>query len=158
MLRLLLSRRDASLPSPHRHSLRSEDGATLIETALTLPILFTLLFCFMELCLAVYSKDMISESAREGTRYAMYHGASCPTSSNPTCEATAAQVNSYVSALGWPNLGGGTLSVATTYPNGNEAVGSLVQVKVTYIFAIKMPFVPKSSLTMSSTSETYILQ
>ena len=144
------------------HSLRAlfrhEQGSTLIEMAVTLPVLFTLLFCFMEICLAFYSRDMISESAREGTRYAKYHGASCPTSSNPTCEATATQVNSYVAGLGWPNLAGGAMTVATTYPSGNEAVGSLVQVKITYVFAIKMAFVPKSSLTMSSTSEAYIVQ
>jgi Flp pilus assembly protein TadG len=135
-----------------------EDGSTLIEMAVTLPLMFTLLFCFMEMCLAFYSRDMISECAREGTRYAMLHGASCPTSASPTCEATATQVNSYVTGLGWPNLAGGTMTVATTYPSGNEAVGSLVQVKVTYVFAIAMAFVPKNSLTMTSTSEAYILQ
>jgi hypothetical protein len=90
----------------------------------------------MELCLAFYSHDMISEAAREGSRYAIYHGATCPTSASPTCEATATQVNSYVTGLGWPNLAGGAMTVATTYPNGNENVGSLVQVKITYVFAI----------------------
>jgi len=135
-----------------------EDGSGLVEFAVTLPVLFTLIFCFMEMCLAFYSRQMISEAAREGTRYAMFHGASCPNSTSPTCEATATQVNSYVSGLGWPNVGGGTMTVATTYPNGNESVGSLVQVKVTYVFAITMAFVPKSSLTMTSTSEAYILQ
>jgi Flp pilus assembly protein TadG len=135
-----------------------EDGSALVETAVSLPLLFTLLFCFMEMCLAFYSRDMISECAREGTRYAMFHGASCPNSTSPTCEATATQVNSYVSGLGWPNLGGGTMTVATTYPNGNEAAGSLVRVNVTYVFPIQMPFVPASSLTMTSTSEAYIVQ
>ena len=149
---------------PRRPTLRSEglaaceDGSTLIEMAVTLPLMFTLLFCFMEMCLAFYSRDMISECAREGTRYAMLHGASCPTSASPTCEATATQVNSYVTGLGWPNLGNGTMTVATTYPSGNEAVGSLVQVQVTYVFAITMAFVPKNSLTMTSTSKAYILQ
>jgi len=138
--------------------LRREQGSTVIETAVTLPVLFALFFCFMELCLAFYSRDMISVCAREGTRYAKYHGASCPTASSPTCEATATQVNAYVKGLGWPDLGGGTMSVATTYPNGNEAVGSIVQVKITYVFAIEMPFVPANSLSMSSTSEAYILQ
>jgi len=128
---------------------RCERGSVLIEMAVTLPVLFTLLFCFMAMCLAFYSRDMISEAARDGTRYAMLHGASCPNSTTPTCEATATQVNSYVTGLGWPNLGGGTMTVATTYPSGNEAVGSLVQVKVTYVFAIKMAFVPANSLTMT---------
>jgi hypothetical protein len=67
-------------------------------------------------------------------------------------------VNSYVTGLGWPNLAGGTMTVATTYPNGNENVGSLVQVKITYVFAIHMVFVPTNSLTMTSTSKAYIIQ
>ena len=126
--------------------------------ALTLPVLFTLMFCFMQMCLAFYTVDMISEDAREGTRYAMYRGASCPTTANPTCEVTSSQVNSYVSGLGWPNLAGGTLTVTTTYPNGNEAVGSTVQVKVSYTMPITMPFVPKNSMAFSSTSVMPILQ
>jgi Flp pilus assembly protein TadG len=140
------------------HRRRHEDGSTLVEFALTLPVLMTLLFCFMEMCLAFYTKDMISECAREGTRYAMYRGASCPTASNPTCEVSSSQVNTYVTGLGWPNLAGGTMTVATSYPNGNEAVGSQVQVKVSYTFPITMPLVPKNALALQSTSTMYILQ
>ena len=141
-----------------RQRVEGEEGSALVEFAVTLPVLFTLIFCFMEMCLAFYTHQMISEAAREGTRYAMFHGASCPNSTSPTCEATAAQVNAAVSGMGWPDVAGGTLTVATTYPDGNEAVGSRVQVKVTYVFPISMPFVPKNSLTMTSTSLTYILQ
>lgn len=133
-------------------------GASLVELGVTLPVLMTLLFCMFEVCLAFYSHDLISEFARQGTRYAMVHGASCPTTSNPTCEATATQVNTYVSSLSMPNIAGGTITPATTYPDGNEAVGSRVQVKVTYVFPIKMPFVPTSALTMTSTSVMRIIQ
>jgi hypothetical protein len=112
----------------------------------------------MQLCVAFYSYNLISQVAREGSRYAMVRGASCPNTTNPTCEVTAAQVNSYVSGLGYPNIGGGTLTIATTYPNGNEAVGSPVKVTVTYVLNITMPFVPKNSLTMTSTSQAYIVQ
>jgi hypothetical protein len=112
----------------------------------------------MQICLAFYTHNLISELAREGTRYAMVRGASCPNSTSPTCEVTASEVNSYVSSIALPNLAGGTMTVATTYPNGNEAVGSTVQVKITYVFPIKMPFVPTPSYTMTSTSVMYILQ
>ena len=144
--------------SPGLALLKEENGGALIDTAVTLPILLSVFFCFIELCLAFYSKDMISERAREGTRYAMYHGSSCPSSSNPTCELTASQINSYVSGLAWPNLGGGTITVSTTYPSGNEAPGSSVEVTVTYIFPIALPFVPSNTLSFSSTSEMKILQ
>jgi Flp pilus assembly protein TadG len=144
--------------SRRRSLARDVDASALIEFVLTSSVLFTLLFCFMEVCLVFYSYDLISEAAREGTRYAMYRGASCPSSSNPTCEVTATQVNTYVSGLVWPNLGGGTITPNTTYPNGNENVGSTVQVTVTYVFPIKMPFVPTHSITMASTSVMPILQ
>jgi Flp pilus assembly protein TadG len=144
----------------HRHfkGLAGEGGSSLVEFAVSLPILLTFIFCFMEMCLAFYSYNLISELAREGSRYAMVRGASCPSSSNPTCEVTAAQVNSYVSSLGYPNIGAGTITVATTYPNGNESVGSTVKVQVTYVLRITIPLVPKNALTMSSTSQEYIVQ
>jgi Flp pilus assembly protein TadG len=135
-----------------------EDGGSMVESALVFPILLTLLFCFMETCLAFYSYEMISEAAREGTRYAMVHGASCPNATSPTCEATATQVNTYVSNLGLVNAAGGTMTVNTTYPNGAEAVGDTVQVTVSYVLPIRMPYVPTASLKFSSTSVAYIIQ
>ena len=141
-----------------RRALRCERGGALLDTALTLPTLLILFFCFMEACLIAYAKNMITECAREGTRYAIYHGATCPTSSNPTCEATATQVNTYVSNLGWPNLSGGTMAVNTTYPNGSEAPGNYVQVQVTYSMPVTMPFVPVNTFYLTSTSKALILQ
>ena len=130
----------------------------MIELAVTLPVLLAVIFCFMELSLVFYTYNMISEAAREGTRYAMTRGATCPTSASPTCEVTAAQVNTYVSGLGWPNVGAGTMTPATSYPDGDEALGHRVRVTVTYVFPIKMPFVPKNSISMSTTSEMKIIQ
>jgi Flp pilus assembly protein TadG len=140
----------------------SDSGSSLLEFAAGLVTLMGLMFCFMEICLLFYSYCLISELAREGSRYAMVRGASCPTTASPTCEVTAAQVGTYVKGIALPNVGGGTISVNTTtatmYPDGNENVGSRVKVIVTYVFPIKMPFVPRNSVTMSSTSEMYIIQ
>jgi Flp pilus assembly protein TadG len=139
-------------------ALASEDGSALLELVFTLPVLFGLLFCFFELCMALYSYDMISESAREGTRYAMVRGASCKTSSGASCETTVAQIKTYVAGLGWPNVGGGTMTVSPSYPKGSDAVGNPVQVTITYQFRITMPFVPSSAIALSSTSVMYIIQ
>jgi hypothetical protein len=138
--------------------LKADDGGTLIESALSLSVLFAMLFCFLEICLAFYAHVVIAESAREGVRYAMYHGASCPTSASPTCEATASQVNSYVTGLAWPNFAGGVMTVTTTYTNASEAVGNPVQVKVTYAMTPTMPFVPRTTFTMTSTAQGTIAQ
>ena len=135
-----------------------DEASAMIEIAVALPILCTFLFCFVEVCLAIYSQDLISELACEGTRYAMVHGAACPSTTNPTCEATASQVNTYVSSINIPNLGGGKITPDTSYPDGNEAVGSRVQIKISYSFPITMPFVPKTALNLSASSTTYIIQ
>ena len=157
--RLLQSERSVSRPDTRNEApVGSESGQSMLELAVTLPALLALIFCFIELCMMFYSYNMISESAREGTRYAMVHGATCPTSANPTCMVTATQVNTYVSGLGWPNLGGGTVAVATSYPDGNEAIGSRVRVQVTYVFPITMPYVPTNSISMSTTSQMNIIQ
>jgi Flp pilus assembly protein TadG len=137
---------------------RSEDGGALVEFAASLIVLFTMFFCFFEVALATYSTHLIAELAFEGARYAMVHGSSCPTSSNPTCEVTAAQVNTFVTSLPLPKLVGGTLTANTTYPDGNENPGSRVTVKVSYVFPITMPLVPKSSLHFSTSSTLYIVQ
>jgi Flp pilus assembly protein TadG len=135
-----------------------EQGSALIEMTVSFTALFALFFCFMEICLALYSQHMISENAREGARYAMVHGASCKTSSGASCTLTATQVNTFVSGLAWPNVAGGTVTPNTTYPDGDEAVGHHVQVQVTYTFKVTMPLVPKNTLTLTSTSKEPILQ
>jgi len=156
---LLLQDRNAGLTF-------GEDGQTLIEMAVSLPVLFALIFCFMELCLVFYTYDMISESAREGAQYAMVRSVDCVTNNSGAsvpCTATSTQVNTYVTNLKWPNLAGGTLTPATTYiqvsPNGaGNYPGNYVNVAVTYVFPIKMPFVSKNSITLNSSSQMYIIQ
>ncbi len=50
------------------------------------------------------------------------------------------------------------MSAATTYPDGNENPGSRVQIVVNYVFPYNIPFAPKGTLHMSSTSVMYIVQ
>lgn len=130
----------------------------MIEVALALPIIAAFTLMMIEICLAFYSYCMISESAREGTRYAIVRGATCQTSSGASCTASATTINNVVTHLSWPNLGSGTMSANTTYPDGNENTGSRVQVVVSYTFPYNIPFAPKGTVHMSSTSVMYIVQ
>lgn len=137
----------------------AEDGQSLVEFALTSTILLSFIFGLIAATLAFYSFNVASECAREGTRYAMVRGSSCTTAGGSSCTVTAAQVNAYVSGIGYPNLGGGTMTVNTTYPDGNETPQtSRVQVTVQYVFPVRVPFVPTRSFTMASTSTAYIVQ
>lgn len=145
-----------------------DDGSALVEFALSITLLLTLIFCFLELCLVHYTHHLIAELAREGTHYAAMHGASCPTTANPTCEASSSQVDTYVSHIGLPNLGGGTMTVTTEYASagstsysttGCESAGCNVKVTVSYVFPIALPFVSQSTnVSMSASSVATILQ
>jgi Flp pilus assembly protein TadG len=141
---------------------RNGSGESLVAFAITFPILCSFIFGLIQVCLAFYSHNLISELAREGTRYAIVHGASCETSGGDSCTASTtssdpSSVDSFVYAAGLPNIAGGALTVTTTYPGG-QAVGQFVSVKVNYAFPYHIPFVPSSTLAMSSTSTMQIIQ
>jgi Flp pilus assembly protein TadG len=137
---------------------RDEAGESMISFAISASVLFGFLFGLIYMCLAFYTYSWISEVAREGARYAIVHGTTCETSAGASCEVTASQVNSYVSGLGLPNVGGGTATPSASYPDGGEAPGDRVKVTVTYSFPYHIPFVGSQTLSMSSSSEMYILQ
>ena len=137
---------------------KADDGQAVVEAALTLPLIAAFAFAVIEICLAFYTYCMISESAREGSRFAIVRGASCQTAGGASCTTTATSVSKYVTSLGFPNLGGGTMSASTTYPDGNANPGSRVQVAVSYVFPYSVPFAPKGSIHMSATSVMYIVQ
>jgi len=151
-------RESASLQRCLNRLLREQRGQSLVETAISLSVLMTLVFVFIEICLAFYSFGVISEEAREGSRYASLHGSTCVTASSVSCTATATALNTYVSKLGYPNLAGGTMTVNTTFPNGNQAPGSQVKVAITYVFPITLALVPKNALTLNASSTVTILQ
>lgn len=150
----------------------SECGATIIETAFALLILLTFLFGVMEVCLMLYSYHFISEAARAGTRYAIVRGSSCviPTDFASACPASTLDIQNYVKNLGFPGINPGNMTVAVTndsFPvSGRTCTPSascnnpsdLVKVVVTYNFPLTIPFVPKISYAMSSTSAMVISQ
>lgn len=149
-----------------RSSLHGEEGAEIVEFALTASILFAFVFGVMQICMAFYTHEYISELAREGARYASLRGSTCTIApGGGSCEVTAAQVNAYVASIAWPNIGGGTFSaanVSTSYPNGETPGGTPVDatviVTVTYQFPYHIPFVPQSTTTLRSTSQMTMIQ
>jgi Flp pilus assembly protein TadG len=131
----------------------------MIEFVLSLTALMTFVFVLMEICIVFYTYGMISECAREATRYAIVRGSTCLTSSSTSCTASATTISNYAKGLGYPNIGGGTLAVVTNFiPSGNQAPGSQVKVDIKYTVSIKVPFVPTNAIALDSSSEMYILQ
>lgn len=149
--------------------MRSESGQTMIEFAITLGVLLTAVFTLMELCIVFYTYATVSECAREGARWAIVRGSSCKTNgttgAGASCTASATTINNYVTSLKYPNPGGGTMTATTSFSadgitfttTGNNAPTDIVRVQVTYSFPIRMPFVPKNSLSLSAQSQMYII-
>jgi Flp pilus assembly protein TadG len=148
---------------------RDEEGATLVEFALAASILFVMLFGIIAGCLALYTFNFVSDAAREATRWAVVRGGSCSALDN--CGATAAEVQSYVRALGYPgmtatNLTATTnwLSASATAPttwtscvgSGCNVPGNAVQVQVTYTFPFDVPWWKTTSISISSKSQMVI--
>jgi len=144
--------------SRNKDIVQREDGASLVEFAVSFSLFMTLIFVLLETCIAFYTYGMISECSREATRWAIVRGSTCVTSASTSCTATTTTVSSHATGMGFPNPGGGTINATTTYPDGNEAPGSRVKVAISYTFPIRIPFVPKTSLALSTASEMYILQ
>lgn len=160
-----------------RHNARSEQGSALIETALTAVVMLTVIFGLIELCLALYTYHFVSNAAREGSRYAIVRGSdSCANTPNLTnCNATPAEIQSYVTSLGYPGFDTSKLNVTaswltattsgipatttwSTCPGTCNAPGNMVKVVVSYSFPLNILFLSKSTLNIGSTSEMVISQ
>jgi Flp pilus assembly protein TadG len=144
-----------------------EQGQAIVETALSMIVLLTILFGLIEICLALYSYHFVSDAAREGTRYAIVHGSTCLVKT-VSCTVTNAQIQTYVKDIGFPGINPSAMSVTTVYsawPAGGTCVavgcngpGDLATVTVNYLFPLNIPFVKSRVLGMTSTSAMVISQ
>jgi len=138
----------------------------MVEMALSVIVLLTVIFGVFEICLALYTYHFISDAAREGTRFAIVRGSACQ-SPGYECNATPAQIQTYVQNLGFPGINPTALTVTTAwspyaYSTCVSATcndpGNQVMVTVSYQFPLSIPFIPSSTLSMSSTSSMVISQ
>ena len=140
----------------------------MVEMALSMIILLTILFGLIEICLALYTYHFVSDAAREGTRFAIVRGSAC-SAPGFECKATAAQIQTYVRNLGFPGIIPSAMTVTTTwsaYPVGGTCCpsaacnnpGNLATVTVKYNFPLSIPFIKSSVIAMSSTSAMVISQ
>jgi len=139
----------------------------MVEMALSMVILLTIIFGVLFGCLALYSFHFVSDAAREGSRYAIVHGATC-TVSGASCTASTTQIQTYVRNLGFPGIDPSNMTVTTTYAPypagvacktlGCNGPGDLATVTATYTFHLNIPFLPAQTLNMTSTSAMVISQ
>jgi hypothetical protein len=149
---------------------RCARGQALFEVLVSMIVFITMLLAVIQMSLAAYSYHFISEAAREGARWAMVRGSAC-TSFTSACPATAAQIQSYVTGLGYPGINtaasamtvtaswcGPTSSTPPACSTGTNAPGQIVRVAIQYKFPVGIPFVPSSTITMNAMSQMVISQ
>lgn len=126
------------LPAGLRHCTRwqgqggnwfaGEGGASLVEMAIAVSIYLSLFFGVIEISLALYAYNFVSDAAREATRYTVIRGAdSCyPNSAFPNCNLQPSSITSttnpsgnpvlqYIESLQYPGLSANNLSATVTW-------------------------------------------
>lgn len=169
---------DSVLSRPFRSA---EDGATLVEFALSASILFAMVFGIIMMSLALYTYDFVGDAARMGTRYAIVRGGWC--TGFPECAsggATGAQIQSYLRGIAYPGIDPNNIQVtaewytvsvhtnfspptsltlcATGTPGTCNVPGNAVRVTVSYPMPISIPFWRATTINMSARSQLVVSQ
>ena len=124
-------------------SLRRDDGNSLIEAALILPIIFLMAFGFIDFSLILFGMGNANFASRAALRYATLHSG---TSYSPT---TQQDLNNIVGAYIF-TFPANTWSVSSRYYAGN-VIGSGVYMTVTISYNFNVLGYTYSGISYSST-------
>ncbi|MGA8144034.1 MAG: TadE family protein [Candidatus Acidiferrales bacterium] len=140
----------------------------LLEYAFVLIVFLTVLFGIIDFGRAMYTYHFVSNAARDGTRFAIVRGSTCPPGTISYCPAGEFDYRDYLrsqmTGIGldpnavsadtkWPPVANNPPICATIFNNP----GCIVQVQVSYAFKFIFPFMP-ANFTMQSTSQMVISQ
>lgn len=103
--------------------LRRQRGQSLLETAMMIVVIFTIVFWVFELGWLMYTYTVMADAANEGVRYAVVH-------SGDNTSAIQADVTAFA-RTSLHDVSG--IAISVSYPNGT-APPNIVTVKVTYTF------------------------
>jgi Flp pilus assembly protein TadG len=145
-----------------------ERGDTLVEHAFVIVLLLTVIFSIFDFGRAMYTYHFVSNIAREATRWASVRGASCAGLSGG-CPALDTDVQNFASNIpAGMGLDPKKITATATWvapPNNSPACvansknpGCVVKVQVTYPYKFFLPFMPSTTMTMTSTSQMVISQ
>ena len=112
------------------HVSRSERGQALIETALVIVLIFTIVFSIFEIGWLMYTYSVLADAANEGVRYAMVHSGGDPSGTQTRVKTFAATSMHNVN----------TITIAETFPDGSAIPPNRVRVTVSYTY---VPYLPK---------------
>lgn len=117
---------------------RAQHGSVVIETTLAYMLLIPFVLAIVEFSLMGYTYSVVAEAARQGVRYATFHGTSSANCSGPSTgcgdpSGTNVINNVTASAANFTGNVSGT-AVNVVYPDGSSAPSARVLVLVTYTY------------------------
>ncbi|MBS0265743.1 MAG: pilus assembly protein [Planctomycetes bacterium] len=144
---------------PKSTGVANRRGATLVETAIVLAVFLLLILGTVDLGLAVFRYNVLSEAARTGARVASVHGALAPAAMGTwgpaTYSGTASDGSAYAQAVA-PLLAGFTLSrvnIQVEWIDGGNALQQRVRYTVSTTYRpIAVAFFTRSSYVHTASS------
>jgi Flp pilus assembly protein TadG len=140
--------------------LNEERGSYMVEFAIVAFLFSIMLFGVVEMGRMILVYTTVANATRVGARYAIVHGGfrTGSGSTGPSGPGNTTQVETVVKNFASAGLlNTSRLTITVTYPDGNNAAGSAVNVVVTYPYD---PFVryfnSPLSVTLGSTSRGVI--
>ena len=130
---------------------KRQRGATIVEAAVTLLLLFMFLDAILEFGRAYNVYHIMTNAAREGARYAV--APSPGTTTLPNTSQVQAQVNSFLASGG---VSGATVNVTPTTQtvNGAPLVYTTVQVTAPYTFFVpQLLGISNGTVNLSTSAE-----
>ena len=143
---------------------RRQRGTSLVEFALILILLLTILLGIMSFAHALYAYHFISHAAKSATRWAAVNGFTCNNDGSCTFAsgAAAGDVQTYVQTLVPPGITSANVNAATSWPVQTTSPtvcsttpnnpGCTVQVTVSYPFQFDFPLI--DAMIPSATTTT----
>lgn len=159
----------------------------MIEFAVSAIVLFILIFGVVGVAMAFYTYEVVTQYARDASRYAIVHGNGCIIASGTSagsscsiatsctgsgtsfaCTGANTALKTYLNKQIFPGINGPSLVVNTTYthapglttcfgPSCNGS-GDQVTVQVSYPYLYAIPFIPQLPFTMNGRSTMVISQ
>lgn len=113
-----------------RTARRDDRGQTIVEFALAVPLLLLIIIGILDAARMVWYSNTLAYAAREGTRYAIVHGANgSDPQGPPPLDDQGVRAAVERSATGVAGV-----SVVVSWPDGNSERGSRVHVEATSVY------------------------
>ena len=135
---------------------RGEKGQAMVEFSMLGIVLFIMIFGMIDAGRAVWNYNTLSQATREGTRYAIVHGADSSDPSGPgsgyyTPPSTDTKITDTVATFA-SGLDESNLTVASEWLDGSNQRGDTIKVTSSYDYQPMFNFFGALSFTLTSSS------